>query len=147
MYVAEFDRRWWIVEYYVYEKDTNSITLKREQEDHAKFYAFVIDDALAYMHGENVIFRDLEPENILIDRARYPVIVDFGCAKFSSVDETFTVDGAPTYLAPEMIKRLGHGVRVDHWVLGIVIYEMIAGKHPFHHDGLLQCFLYEAICN
>ena len=114
--------------------------------DHAKFYGLVVADTLAYIHSQGVVFRDLKPENILIDDDGYPVIVDFGFAKVCP-DKTYTFCGTPNYLAPEVITNRGHAVGVDHWALGVVIYEMLVGENPFFYEGLSQVGLYEAICH
>ena len=52
-------------------------------EDHAKFYAMIIADTLEYMHRKSLVYRDLKPENVLIDREGYPVICDFGFGKYA----------------------------------------------------------------
>jgi serine/threonine protein kinase len=59
--------------------------------------------------------------------------------------KSHTFCGTPQYLAPEIILSKGHGIGVDHWALGVLIYEMIAGKNPFYYDGLGTSELYESI--
>jgi serine/threonine protein kinase len=113
-------------------------------EPDAKFYALIIADTIAYMHQKNIIFRDLKPENVLIDKDGYPNIIDFGFAKFCK-DKTYTFCGTPNYVAPEIILSTGHGVGVDHWALGIMIYEMVAGENPFYYDGVDNGTLFEII--
>jgi len=113
-------------------------------ESDARFYAMVVADTLEYMHRRHYVFRDLKPENILIDREGYPVICDFGFAKFVA-DKTYTLCGTPNYLAPEMVMNQGHNVAVDHWALGVVIYEMVAGENPFYFDGMDQMELFRSI--
>lgn len=113
-------------------------------EENAKFYALVVADTLAYMHHHNVIFRDLKPENILIDADGYPNIIDFGFAKVTE-ENTYTFCGTPNYVAPEIVLSAGHGAAVDHWALGVMIYEMICGENPFYYDGMDNGTLYETI--
>ncbi len=115
-------------------------------EGRARFYAYVLADTLGFIHSRGYIFRDLKPENIMIDQDGYPVIVDFGFAKYLEPDEkTFTFCGTPNYVAPEIITNAGHGKEVDYWALGVVIYEMVSGENPFFFDGMEQFALYEAI--
>ncbi|CAJ1962601.1 unnamed protein product [Cylindrotheca closterium] len=113
-------------------------------ESDARFYSLVVGEALAYMHHKSIVFRDLKPENVLIDKDGYPNIIDFGFAKVCE-GKTFTFCGTPQYVAPEIILSKGHSFGVDHFALGIVIYEMIAGENPFYYDGLPTSELYEII--
>ncbi|GMI38589.1 hypothetical protein TeGR_g2689, partial [Tetraparma gracilis] len=75
--------------------------------DHASFYACNILGGLYHMHSRSIIYRDLKPENVMIDRDGYPVIVDLGFAKVVET-KTYTLCGTPEYLAPEIILSKGH---------------------------------------
>jgi Protein kinase domain len=115
-------------------------------ERHAMFYAFGVADALAYIHRRHCIYRDLKPENVLIDERGYPVLVDFGFAKIlPKHGKTYTLLGTPGYVAPEVIQLSGHSFGIDHWALGILVYEMIVGENPFYFHGIDQGALYESI--
>jgi CRP-like cAMP-binding protein len=114
-------------------------------ESHAKFYALIIADVVSFMHRQRVIYRDLKPENVLIDDEGYPTLCDFGFAKYCPDDTTFTFCGTPNYLAPEIVLNRGHGAAVDHWALGVVAYEMITGENPFYFEGQDQMALLQAI--
>mmetsp|Transcript_18998 Transcript_18998/g.26817 ORF Transcript_18998/g.26817 Transcript_18998/m.26817 type:complete len:734 (+) Transcript_18998:149-2350(+) len=75
-------------------------------EKDAKFYAAGILEALTYMHRRNIVYRDLKPENVLIDNEGYPVIIDLGFAKVVE-NKTYTLCGTPLYIAPEVILNRG----------------------------------------
>merc|ERR550532_701774 len=106
----------------------------RLPNDDTRFYAGEITLALAYLHDLNVIYRDLKPENLLIDCMGHVKITDFGFAKVVE-DKTWTLCGTPEYLAPEIIQSKGHGRAVDWWAVGILIFEMLAGYPPFYDEN------------
>ncbi|CAO3591458.1 unnamed protein product [Absidia cylindrospora] len=119
--------------------------LRRSQRfpDHvAKFYAGEVLLAIEYLHSKDIIYRDLKPENLLLDNQGHVKITDFGFAKYVP-DITWTLCGTPDYLAPEVIQSKGYGKAVDWWSLGVLIYEMLAGQPPFYDDDHLK--LYEKI--
>lgn len=70
------------------------------------------------MHRHLVAFRDMKPENVMLDESGYPIIVDFGFAKVLNDGVTYTLCGTPQYLAPEIILNTGHGFAADYWVSG-----------------------------
>ena len=119
-------------------------------EEAAKFYSLAVADALAFMHSKKIVFRDLKPENVMLDQYGYPVIVDFGFSKQLDAknDYTcFTFCGTPNYVCPEIIQNSGHSYGADHWALGVLIYEMTVGENPWYYDGMDQMELYHSICN
>jgi serine/threonine protein kinase len=74
----------------------------------------------------------------------YPMIVDFGFAKIVET-KTYTLCGTPLYLPPEVILNRGHDIAADHWSLGILIFEMVAGRTPFFIPGIDRITLYRFI--
>ncbi|KAH7061055.1 kinase-like domain-containing protein [Macrophomina phaseolina] len=109
----------------------------------AKFYAAEVTLALDYLHSMNIIYRDLKPENLLLDRHGHLKITDFGFAK-EVPDITWTLCGTPDYLAPEVVASKGYNKSVDWWSLGILIFEMLCGFTPFW-DGGSPMKIYENI--
>ncbi|KAI8616523.1 camp-dependent protein kinase A [Chytriomyces sp. MP71] len=108
----------------------------------AKFYAVEVLLAFDYLHTRDIIYRDLKPENCLIDANGHIKITDFGFAK-EVPDVTWTLCGTPDYLAPEIIQSKAYGRAVDYWAFGILVYEMLAGHPPFYDDDPFK--LYEKI--
>ncbi|GMI13263.1 hypothetical protein TrLO_g11446 [Triparma laevis f. longispina] len=99
-------------------------------EKQALFYGVCVISALQHMDAKSIAYRDLKPENALIDKDGYCKIIDMGFAKVVR-NKTFTLCGTPEYLAPEIVLGRGHNRGVDHWAFGILCYEMIAGYSPF----------------
>ena len=110
--------------------------------DVARFYISTIVLAIEYLHKNKIVYRDLKPENLLIDLNGYTKITDFGFAK-ELEDRTWTLCGTPEYLAPEIIQCSGHGFAVDWWSLGILLFEMLAGYPPFYDPNPI--LIYEKI--
>jgi len=108
-------------------------------EPTSKFYAACVVEAFDYMHGQRIIYRDLKPENLVLDSQGFLKVTDFGFAKVVK-DKTFTLCGTPDYLAPEIVTGQGHGKGVDWWTLGILIYEMLASFPPFFDDEPIETY-------
>jgi serum/glucocorticoid-regulated kinase 2 len=101
-------------------------------ENQAKFFAAQVAMALAHLHSKKIIYRDLKPENVLVNEDGYLLVADFGLAKFVKQGELAnSFCGTAEYLAPEMLIGNGHDFTVDWWALGILIFEMIVGIPPF----------------
>ncbi len=94
------------------------------------FYIAEIICALEYLHGRNIVYRDLKPENVMLGSNGHVKLVDFGFAKELNATEgfrTFTNCGTITYIAPEVIKGIGHGFQADIWSLGVLICDLVTG--------------------
>ena len=93
-----------------------------------------IASAIAHMHTNYVAHRDLKPENVLISEVDgHLKVADFGWAVQTPPGHStrYTFCGTPEYLAPEMVCGSGHGIGVDLWAMGVMLYEFIVGKTPF----------------
>jgi len=100
------------------------------KEYHARYYAACVIQGFQHLHERRIIYRDLKPENLLLDSYGVCKITDMGLAKFV-IAKTFTTCGTPDYFAPEVISATGHNRAVDWWGLGILIFELMAGHPPF----------------
>ena len=115
-------------------------------EDEARFYTGCVVLGLEYMHDRGIAWRDLKPENLLLDTSGYLKITDFGFAKrILPGTRSYTLCGTPEYLAPELVTQSGHGRAVDWWAVGVLIYEMVAGFPPFQQEDRVAMF--RAICS
>lgn len=114
-------------------------TRRNIQEVEVAFYCATVVSALHYLHRRKVCYRDLRPENMMLDGNGYTKLVNFSLAKHVPKGKTFTLCGAPEYTAPEVILNEGHDKAVDYWALGILIYELMFGYTPFEEseDDLL----------
>lgn len=127
--------------------------LSRERvfsEYRTRFYGAEIISALAYLHSQGIIYRDLKLENLLLDKDGHIKITDFGLCKedITYGQTTRTFCGTPEYLAPEVLEDNDYGRAVDWWGIGVVMYEMMCGRLPFYnkdHDILFQLILVENV--
>ncbi|XP_026329932.1 cGMP-dependent protein kinase, isozyme 1-like [Hyposmocoma kahamanoa] len=118
--------------------DVWTILQKRHffSENVARFMAACVVEAFQYLHARNIVYRDLKPENLMLDKNGYIKLVDFGFAKeLKDNSKTWTFAGTPEYVAPEIVLNKGHDRAVDCWALGVFIHELLVGRPPFRAAG------------
>ena len=110
--------------------DGGIVTFSTEK---TRFYIIELILALEFLHKNNMVYRDLKPENLLLDAKGHVKITDFGLSKIleDEDDKAYTICGTPQYLAPEVLLRQGYDKMIDWWSLGCIMYEMLTGRLPF----------------
>ncbi|CAD8069240.1 unnamed protein product [Paramecium sonneborni] len=108
--------------------------LKRLSEQDAKIYFAEICLGMSYLHSLNIVYRDVKPENILLDLQGHLLLSDFGLSKpeMTPNDFAYSFCGSPEYMAPEMLMKTGHNYLVDCYCLGALLYELVTGLPPFY---------------
>jgi serine/threonine protein kinase len=101
-------------------------------------YVDQMADALGYLHAKHVIHRDIKPENLLLGINGELKIGDFGWSVHAPGSRRKTLCGTLDYLPPEMVEGREHNERVDHWALGVLMYEFLCGKPPFEETSGAQ---------
>ena len=115
--------------------------LNREQ---TQFYGGSMLLALNYLHKKKIIYRDIKPENIMVNDMGYIKLIDFGTVK-EIKERTTTVIGTPHYMAPEIVKGAGYTFQVDIWSIAVCMYEFFCGKLPFGEEYDDPMDVYKAV--
>ncbi|CDO96465.1 unnamed protein product [Kluyveromyces dobzhanskii CBS 2104] len=112
-------------------------------EDTVAFYSAELSCALKFLHSKGVVYRDLKPENCLLNEKGHLVLTDFGLSKKSVYDEAatpqegedvnqlYSIIGTPEYCAPEILAGEPYSQNCDWYSLGCLVYDMLVGKPPF----------------
>lgn len=104
-------------------------------EDRAKIYTAELVLAIAELHQHDIIYRDLKPDNVVLDETGHVKLIDFGMAKEGitmAEQGARTFCGSVKYLAPEMLSKKGHGKSLDWYLVGVLFYEMLVGISPYY---------------
>lgn len=111
-------------------------------ENIARFYAANILLGLEELHKNNIVYRDLKPENVLIGKDGYAKITDFGLSKenIQGNQQANSFWGTPEYLAPETLLRKGTGKAADWWSFGAIVYEMMTGLPPYYDKNRQELY-------
>ena len=118
---------------------------RRFSLNRARLYTCEILLGLKCLHDKDIIYRDLKPENLLLDLEGHIRLTDFGLSKEAVTGSgpkggTKTFCGTPEYLAPEILENKGHGKAVDWWSLGTLLYEMLTGLPPFYDQNMQRMY-------
>jgi len=119
---------------------------KRFEDKAARFYTACVIKAFEYLHDKGIVYRDLKPENLLLDSSGYVKLTDFGFSKqLGPGEKSWTFCGTPEYVAPEIITNKSHDHRADIWSVGILMYELLNGIPPFSKKTIPSSQVYTEI--
>lgn len=107
-------------------------------EEKSRLYMAEVVLALEALHEHNIIYRDLKPDNVLVGEDGHIMLTDFGLSRegVKRGDQgAKSFCGSYAYLAPEMVRKTGHGKTVDWYLLGVILYEMLTGMPPYYNDN------------
>ena len=129
---TNYNNIYFIIDYY--SKGDLSQFLKRRplKEKYCKKYLKQLAGGLEYLLSNNILHRDLKPQNILLTDAYDIKLTDFGFARIIDKNEMInTLCGSPMYMAPEIINKRDYNIKSDLWSVGIIMYEMVYGNVPY----------------
>lgn len=101
-------------------------------KDICQFYIASMILTMKYLHRQSIIYRDLKPENVMVDREGYIKLIDLGtCKELTKSGKTMTILGTAHYMAPEILDGKGYSYTIDLWSLGICFFEFMCGHLPY----------------
>ncbi|KAL0583101.1 hypothetical protein ABG067_006955 [Albugo candida] len=117
----------------------------RLSPERAHFYTAELVLGIHHLHQHSILYRDIKPENVMIDGDGHIALVDFGLAKLhvSQYKGANTMAGSPQYTAPELLlpkATRSYGTAADWWSLGVLLFEMSVGVSPFYHSNVEKMY-------
>jgi serine/threonine-protein kinase len=142
-FTSDRSRPYMVMEYI--DGETLRAMLSREKKlpvDKAVDFGRQLASAMAYAHSQGVVHRDLKPENVLVTSDGKLVVTDFGVAFMAGARRLTwrwfsTALGTPDYMSPEQIQGKRGDARTDVYAIGVMLYEMLAGRVPWEGDNAL----------
>ncbi|KAI9314502.1 kinase-like domain-containing protein [Dichotomocladium elegans] len=133
MYAFQTDDRLFLILEYAMggELFTHMAAEQMFSERVARFYIAELVLALGHLHSVGIVYRDLKPENCLLDAEGHVLLTDFGLSKVAVDGKANTFCGTAEYMAPEVLMEMNYDKSVDWWTLGILMFEMLTGDTPF----------------
>ena len=143
-FTSDRSRPYMIMEYI--DGETLRAMLSREKKlsvEQAVDFGRQLASAMAYAHSQGVVHRDLKPENVLVTSDGKLVVTDFGVAFMAGARRLTwrwfsTALGTPDYMSPEQIQGKRGDARTDVYAIGVMLYEMLAGRVPWEGDNALS---------
>ena len=131
-----------VLDYYRYGDLMSHLKLKKKfTEIETKHIISEVALAIGCLHSGGIVYRDLKPENLLMDALGHICLCDFGlCKKLDRNDTMTTFCGTPDYLAPEILRRDAYDKMVDWWSYGILLFELIVGIVPFYSSSNMKMY-------